>query len=56
MDSTTKKSDEDDEPIVRNPKYTHGLPVGHPDFLEPCCNREDRGMDGWCRSCGDPCL
>lgn len=23
---------------------------------EPCCEKEDRGWSGGCRSCGDPCL
>lgn len=22
----------------------------------PCCNKERRDMNGWCTSCGDPCI
>lgn len=25
-------------------------------LLKPCCEKEDRGFDGWCKNCGDPCL
>lgn len=21
----------------------------------PCCDNEDRDMNGWCKNCGDPC-
>ena len=22
----------------------------------PCCHNEDRDMNGWCQTCGDPCF
>lgn len=37
---------------VRNPKYVHGDWASS----EPCCDQEDRDMNGVCVSCGDPCL
>lgn len=24
--------------------------------LAPCCHDEQRGFDGWCKTCGDPCF
>lgn len=30
------------------------IAAGFPD-LAPCCKNEQRSMDGWCKSCGDPC-
>ncbi len=52
---------EDQEPPV--PELTdeefkaqtqQAIDAGFPD-LAPCCKKEDRGFNGGCRSCGDPC-
>lgn len=24
------------------------------EILKPCCHNEDRGWDGWCKTCGSP--
>lgn len=40
-------TEEHEEPLIRNDNR-HGD--------GSCCNKEIRGMNGWCMSCGDPCF
>lgn len=35
-------------------QLAHGINV--PEWMYPCCDNENRDMNGGCKSCGDPCF
>jgi hypothetical protein len=51
-DDTHSVDEPQDDEVIPNPNYVHGEWMSS----EPCCNKENRNMNGWCTSCGCPCL